>query len=149
MGWSEKFNQITKTAVTKSKEVAEITKLNMEINSAEQKIRELATQIGLIVADQKLLADNEPVAALTAQIEALRETIAMAQGTIRGIKNLDVCPNCGAQVSRTSRFCDKCGHPMERPEPEEPAQAPVCPACGAPLEPEAAFCSNCGTKLSG
>lgn len=148
MGWSEKINQITKTAVTKSKEVAEITKLNMEINTAEQKIRELAAQIGLIVADQKLLAEHEPVAALTAQIEALRETVAKAQGTIRGIKNLDVCPSCGAQVSRTSRFCDKCGHPMERSEPAQ-AEDAVCPACGAPLEPEAAFCSNCGAKVSG
>ena len=64
MGWGDKFNQLTKTAVSKSKEVAEITRLNMEISSSEQKMKELAAQIGMIVAGQSLLSDHEEIAGL-------------------------------------------------------------------------------------
>ncbi|MFR7478286.1 MAG: zinc-ribbon domain-containing protein [Acutalibacteraceae bacterium] len=53
------------------------------------------------------------------------------------------------QHGRTSsRFCDKCGAPVEVPVPAQaPAPAgPVCVNCGAPLEPGALFCGNCGTR---
>ena len=71
MGWGDKLNQITKSAVSKSKEVAEITRLNMEISSNEQKIKELAAQIGMIVAEQQLLPENEEIAGAADKIRSL------------------------------------------------------------------------------
>ena len=144
MGWGDKFNQITKSAVSKSKEMAEITRLNMEISNNEQKLKELAVQVGMSVVDRKLLAE------LTVQIETLHEAITKNQSLIQEIRNINICANCGAEVSRTSKFCDKCGNPMDRSALEASAASavPVCPECGEQLEPGALFCTNCGTKLS-
>lgn len=149
MGWSDKLNQITKSAVSKSKEMAEITRLNLEINSNEQEIKELAARIGMQVAEQHLLEDNEEIAGLSGQIAKLQENIAKNQATIRDIRNINICANCGAEVSRASNFCDKCGSPMNRSVLEESiaSAAPTCPSCGEQLEPGALFCTNCGTKL--
>ena len=150
MGWGDKLNQITKSAVSKSKEMAEITRLNMENSSSEQKIKELAVQIGTLVVDQQLLMDNVQVAEWAAQIAKLREAVAKNQETIREIRNINICSHCGAEVSRTSKFCDKCGSPMDRSVLEESmaAAVPTCPNCGERLEPGALFCTNCGTKVS-
>ena len=150
MGWGDKLNQITKSAVSKSKEMAEITRLNMENSSSEQKIKELAVQIGTLVVDQQLLMDNVQVAEWAAQIAKLREAVAKNQETIREIRNINICSNCGAEVSRTSKFCDTCGSPMARSVLEESmaAAVPTCPNCGERLEPGALFCTNCGTKVS-
>ena len=150
MGWGDKLNQITKSAVSKSKEMAEITRLNMENSSSEQKIKELAVQIGTLVVDQQLLMDNVQVGEWAAQIAKLREAVAKNQETIREIRNINICSNCGAEVSRTSKFCDKCGSPMDRSVLEESmaAAVPTCPNCGERLEPGALFCTNCGTKVS-
>ena len=125
MGWGDKLNQITKSAVSKSKEMAEITRLNMENSSSEQKIKELAVQIGTLVVDQQLLMDNVQVAEWAAQIAKLREAVAKNQETIREIRNINICSNCGAEVSRTSKFCDKCGSPMDRSVLEESMAAAV------------------------
>lgn len=150
MGWGDKLNQMTKSAVSKSKEMAEITRLNMEISNNEQKVKELAAQIGLCVVDQALLLDNEEIAGLSAQIGTLRDAIAKNRCTIQDIRNINICSNCGAEVSRSSKFCDKCGSSMDRSVLETSAASaiPTCPSCGEQLEPGALFCTNCGTKLS-
>ena len=151
MGIGDKFNQFTKSAVSKSKEMAEITKLNMEIKSCEQKIRELSLQVGLNVVERRLLEEDEQIGAMFAQIDGLRETISKDQDMIQAIKNINVCPNCGAEVSRSSNFCDKCGTPMNRSVvTEEPVANPprTCPSCGEQVEEGALFCTNCGAKLS-
>ena len=149
MGWSDKLSQITKSAVSKSKEMAEITRLNLEINSNEQEIKELAARIGMQVAEQHLLEDNQEIAGLSEQIAKLQENIVKNQTAIQDIRNINICANCGAEVSRTSNFCDKCGSPMNRSVKEDSTASvtPTCPNCGEQLEPGALFCANCGTKL--
>jgi len=150
MSWGDKFNQMTKSAISKSKEMAEITRLNMEISNYEQKIKELATQIGMSIVERELLTDDEQIAEAATQIKKLQESIAKNQTTIRDIRNINICANCGAEVSRTSKFCDKCGSPMDRTVLETSAASavPTCPACGEKLESGALFCTNCGAKLS-
>lgn len=150
MNWGDKFNQMTKSAISKSKEMAEITRLNMEISNYEQKMKELAAQIGMDVVERQLLADDEQIAELASQIRKLQESILKDQATIQDIRNINICANCGAEVSRTSKFCDKCGSPMDRTVLETSAASavPTCPSCGEKLEAGALFCTNCGTKLS-
>ena len=51
-----------------------------------------------------------------------------------------ICSGCGAMLSPDSKFCNKCGSPMEKPEPT------VCKQCGAALNPDSKFCSVCGSQ---
>lgn len=149
-GWGEKFSKMTQTAVSKSKDVAEITKLTLNNNSLESEITSVSNQIGEYVVANNLLADDEIVGQKLNQIEELRAAIAANEAKIREIKNINVCPVCGAEVPMTSNFCDKCGAPMKKDEPVVEEEAPVvervCVKCGTALESGAVFCPNCGEK---
>lgn len=48
-----------------------------------------------------------------------------------------VCPNCKAQLSADTKFCDHCGTKLSR----------KCPNCGAEVKQNSVFCSECGEKL--
>lgn len=52
-------------------------------------------------------------------------------------KNFDVCPSCGHNNLKGSKFCSECGKPMKK----------TCPDCNAEVENTAHFCPNCGRKL--
>ncbi len=49
------------------------------------------------------------------------------------------CPSCHTETPEQSRFCYRCGHPMQKQN--------VCPSCSKDLPTEAKFCMHCGTKL--
>lgn len=148
-GWGEKLNKMTQTAISKSKEMAEVTKLNMEINSFNQNIKEIYNKVGEYVLTNGLLADDTAVAEFAEQVAAIKANIAANQEKLLEVKNIYVCPGCGAEVPRTSKFCDKCGKEMPKVTEAEAEAAPaptVCKSCGTQLEAGALFCGNCGTK---
>ena len=43
--WSEKLNQMTQSAISKSKEVAGVAKLNVEISSLNQSVKNIYTEV--------------------------------------------------------------------------------------------------------
>ena len=147
-GWGEKFNKVTLSAISKGKEVAGITKLNMEISSLNQALKEAQAQVGAYVMEQELFAEDETVAQLCEKARKVQADIAADQEKLKALKNVQICPACGAEVPRTSKFCNKCGTPITQPVPvpvAEEEQA-FCGECGAPLEKGAVFCANCGAK---
>lgn len=149
--WKEKVGNFAQNAVAKSKEVAETTRLSMEINSLEGKVKENWTKLGeYLLGNLELLpANDEFVADIVAAVGELNAKIEQNRQQIAAIKNANVCPNCGADVGSTSKFCASCGTPIERGAPQVEAEpANVCPDCGEPLAADAVFCVNCGKKLN-
>ncbi len=150
--WSEKFNKMTQSAISKSKEVAEVTKLNLEISGFNQDLKELYTKAGQYVLENGIGAGDETLEDLAAQMLAIKNSIAADEEKIRAVKNINICPKCGASVSRSSRFCDQCGAemvvavPQEETAAEEAPAGSVCKNCGAPIEEGALFCGSCGAK---
>ncbi|NLH96414.1 MAG: zinc ribbon domain-containing protein [Clostridiaceae bacterium] len=151
----KKVGEAAQAAAKKSSELVEITKLNASINSEEDKIQKLYSQIGKTIFEnfeQTGTADDavkEACVQITehmANIKAYREKIA----ELKGIKS---CINCGAEMERTQLFCGKCGTKNELPQDDTAAPAaeqpakPTCPSCNAEVGEGAAFCTNCGTKL--
>lgn len=58
------------------------------------------------------------------------------------------CPQCGAVVSATDKFCMNCGASLAREDVPAPVYNPnTCPACGNPVDPSFKFCMICGHKL--
>jgi hypothetical protein len=49
------------------------------------------------------------------------------------------CKQCGTENDNSSKFCDKCGHPL--------SQEVSCVTCGQPLKPGAKYCGKCGAKI--
>lgn len=148
-GWKESVGRFAQNAVSKSKEMAEITRLNMEISNQEQRLRELYGQLGQYLVENADLvpADRQDAQALLQEVAQVKAGIEASKATLLEVRNVNICPGCGAEVSRSSKFCPSCGAQMDRSVMERLNQAPVCPSCGAELEPGAAFCGNCGAKL--
>ena len=57
---------------------------------------------------------------------------------------LVICPNCGARVPATSKFCPECGKTLTPPA----AGAMTCPNCGKSISAGSKFCPECGKKLA-
>ena len=107
--WSEKLNQMTQSAISKSKEVAGVTKLNVEIGTLNQNLKNIYTEVGRYVLEKGLLKEDETVAEWASKAAGLKADIEMNTSRIRDLKNVSICPGCGAEVPRTSKFCGKCG----------------------------------------
>lgn len=152
MAWADftkKLSQTTQDASDKMKKMAEISRLNSEINSAEDRIRGICNEVGAYVVNNNLYTEDKMIADAHERIRAIREQTAANQAKVYELKGMVPCKKCGNMVSTSSRFCDKCGAPVEVPTPVSQPQAPagpVCVNCGAPLEPGAMFCGNCGTR---
>lgn len=145
-GWGDKFSRMTQSAVSKSKELAEITKLNLNISNSEEEIKAVHRNIGAYVAEHQLLREDEYICGQLEKAEELKNLIEENKKKIQDIRNINICPVCKAEVSRSSKFCDKCGAPMDRSmiNPDKPVR--LCPECGTEIPEDAAFCGNCGAK---
>ena len=52
------------------------------------------------------------------------------------------CPNCGAEIADTSKFCKKCGEKIENP-------IKICPKCQTKVSNDSTFCDSCGYNFEG
>jgi DNA-directed RNA polymerase subunit RPC12/RpoP len=149
----KKIGETAQAAAKKSSEIVEVTKLNANVSSEEDKIQKLYTQMGKAVYQKFSETGNtedylkeacEQIVAHEQNIKALKEKIA----EVKGIKT---CIGCGAEMERAQIFCSKCGTKNDiaqaASEAAAAAPAPACPSCGTPVVPGSAFCTNCGTKL--
>lgn len=53
------------------------------------------------------------------------------------------CPQCGASVAATEKYCPKCTADLSLRVPDE------CPNCESEIAPGEKFCPNCGMQLAG
>ena len=60
--WREKLNQAAQNTISKSKEVAEIAKLNVEIGSSNQSMKNIYTEVGKYVLENGLLSEARDAA---------------------------------------------------------------------------------------
>lgn len=148
----KKVGEAAQAAAKKSGELVEITKLNVNIGSEEDKIQKLYTQIGKTVyekygasgvADSDVKDNCEAIKVHEQNIKALRDKI-------QEVKNVKSCTSCGAEMDKGQLFCSKCGAKNEvtQSQEEETHQDSLsCAACGSTLAAGSAFCTNCGAKV--
>lgn len=60
--------------------------------------------------------------------------------------NIQICDNCGTELSPEVKFCPYCGKAVE--VKEEKPSFNFCPSCGSQLDQGQKFCPNCGFNLS-
>ena len=155
MAFFENLGKAAQAAAKKSGELVEVTKLNVNINSEEDKIQKLYAQIGESiyekysasgVTEDEVKETCETIKVHEQNIKALRDKIA----EIRGTKQ---CVSCGAELEKNQIFCSRCGTKNDTApaaaseESAQQAAAETCPACGAALTAGSAFCTGCGAKI--
>ena len=102
-----------KVVADKAKEMADVTRLKVQISSEESKIKEAYLQIGRLFCNrdmgevpEEFIPYVQIVANSKAQIENLK-------GQISDVKGIKICPECGAENPLDATFCSACGSKVE------------------------------------
>ncbi|MGI6124152.1 MAG: zinc-ribbon domain-containing protein, partial [Acetivibrionales bacterium] len=93
----------------KGKDVIEITKLNSQINSEKDKIKDFYVKIGEEVYKAYATGQTSNYDEICGQIKQVEDTINELTAKVLELKNAAKCPNCGAEVAKETTFCSKCG----------------------------------------
>lgn len=110
----EAVTGVTKTAVDKSNELVEVTKIKLAMRDAENEVEKLFREIGEAVYNASK-SEVDPSEVITSNCEAItakNNELAEMRQKLREFKNISVCPSCGCEVPTDSAFCNKCGEKM-------------------------------------
>lgn len=107
--WRDRLSQAAQNVASKSKEVAGIAKLNLENSTLNQNIKNIQTEVGAYVLEKGLLMEDSSVAEWASRVASLKAELESNSERIHDLKNVSICPGCGSEVSRESKFCPKCG----------------------------------------
>ena len=138
---TQKAAAVTDKAVHQAKNFTEQVKLRNQISEAQSTITDCYTQIGKQYAAAHSEDFDEAYAPMMAAIVGANRQIASLQEQLRDLKEVALCPKCGAEVDREAAFCSACGAEMPKPAPVEaevvtddaPAEE-TAPAAEAPAE---------------
>jgi len=112
MSFGEKIDTMKRVVIRKGKDYKKITKLNEEIVGFQQDINDILVEIGEYVIENELFNDDVNIQEWMLQIVLVREKMEQKREKILEIKNVSICPRCGAEYPRNSKRCAKCGNEM-------------------------------------
>lgn len=138
-----------KDIAKKARDYADISKLNTQISSEEEIIRNTYSAIGEKYFEQNRTNQEDSFHTEFQTILDSMQKILELRKEITAIRGVTVCPNCGAEISAGACFCPGCGKKAEENIVSDTVEAPGadhCPSCGSPLRPDALFCGKCGLK---
>jgi len=108
---TKKVTETAKVAATKANDIVEVTKLNLSIAAEEDKIKKIYAEVGKAVYDA-YAAGKETADFLKdycKRIEDIEKNIKEMKDKILEMKNLKICPGCGAELEGDVNYCPKCG----------------------------------------
>lgn len=147
----KKLSQAGQGALQKTKEMADIARLNSLVADEEKHLNNNYYQIGKLYA--QLHSDNcedcfsSYISAVNESLKKIDDLKTQLQ-TLRAVAK---CPKCGAEVSTSSMFCNACGTAMPKASekaPVQPADSVKCNNCGSFVNKNMKFCTSCGTPMS-
>lgn len=132
---ANKTEEITKTIGEKAEAALEIQKLTSLVGKEETKIESTYKKMGKMVWEKSQNCDCLPdefkeeceaIKASLAAIDDLKFKIANIKATaFNGDEPKTTCPNCGAAVGISAKFCSECGSKMEPVETAKTVEAEV------------------------
>ena len=137
---TQKAAAVTDKAIHQAKNFTEQVKLRNQISEAQSTITDCYTQIGKQYAAAHSEDFDEAYAPMMAAIAGANRQIASLQKQLRDLKEVALCPKCGAEVDREAAFCSACGAEMPKPAPVEAevvtddTPAEEAPVAEAPVE---------------
>ena len=145
--FTRRFSSVARSVTEKSKEGAEVTRLNGELKASAEALERLYARYGrLCYLRLSGGGDAEAEEALAVRIRAAElqlEELTRARDAAREFKR---CQSCGAVHPKEAKFCSACGKrlPDEAPKPEPAAEGEYCQSCGAMREGGEPRCPVCG-----
>jgi len=117
----DEAGNLTRSAVTKSSDFVDQTKLNFAIKELENKIEDAYIKIGEYVFKQSQAGANVTgeIKENCELIEKLLKESAEIKKEIAISKNAQLCGGCGKYVSKQSKFCPECGMKLQEDKTED------------------------------
>ncbi len=145
--FGKRATQAGQSAVRKTKNVTDITRLNSLINETERTIRATYTQIGELYVNLHAKDPEEKFRYLVNTVSQCQANIQEYQLQIDDIKGVRRCTVCGAEIPKNAAFCSACGTPV--PKVGVPSEEMIqCPHCGATVLKRMKFCIYCGKPVA-
>ena len=144
-----KLSQFGQSVSNKSREVSEGMRLSSAIKAEEEKQNNLYREVGKYYFENCAANAEGQLKVLCDQIVASMELTSQYKQQQNVLKGMVSCPNCGAQISANSGFCNVCGSKIEKqvsPAPQ-PGAGKICPKCQKTVESDALFCTFCGNQF--
>ena len=86
MGLFDKAKELSNAALSKGKDLAEITKLNIDITTLEAKINEAKKNIGNVIVSNNIEIDNAEIKDEISKINDLKNEIQSKKGMIEELQ---------------------------------------------------------------
>lgn len=145
-----KISDASRSAVEKTKDLAEITRLNSVIKENETQLDALYSELGEAYYKShcndkapEFVSDIKKISALIRETDECRESILE-------LKGLAKCPYCGAEFSADEAQCPECGKAVPRAAEkitDGDGDRLICSVCGYHMRPGSNFCIMCGTPV--
>ena len=146
----KQVTHVARSVSEKSKEGAEVTRLNAELKAARDALDELYRRYGKVCYDIGTGLDvGDEAGDLVVRIRAALLQVEELAAQRDAAQEVRRCPGCGMAHSAQARYCSACGRklPEDAPKPEPVAVGEYCPACGAAREDGEKVCPVCGAAF--
>lgn len=111
-----KAKAVAKTGSENVKKATDKAKIKKDISTAEAEINKIYVEIGKQYVEELKVTPNEAYTEKVDAIAAFEKQIEESKKALSELEDKVACTNCGAYVSKDSKFCDKCGTKIEIPE---------------------------------
>lgn len=108
------ISSLADKGVSKTKELKDTAKYTMDIKNTETAISQAYREIGKAYYEAHK-ADAETEFEQIGEISELLEELQQLKAKRDEVRGVMKCPNCGAQVKESDRFCTSCGVKLEKP----------------------------------
>ena len=144
-GISKKLSQTGQEAIKKTKELAEITKINSQMSDEEKKLNKLYMKLGQLYYQMHKDQPDAVYVDICQAIGGCLQNINRYEMMLNEIKGIKRCESCQTEMPDTSSFCQTCGNKLK--DERETIVSTICPECGMENGANANTCIKCGKLL--
>ena len=141
---SKTVTEVSQKTIAKAKELADTSRLNSMISEEEKVIANQYFQIGKLYVSVHKDDFEDDFAGMIGAIAEAEAKIKDFKMQIQGIKGVQRCEKCGAEVPNGAAFCSSCGATMPRIRVPVSNDCIKCENCGAEVKKGMRFCTSCG-----
>ncbi len=144
----KKISQAGHEAVEKTKDMAEITRLNSVIKEKNEQADEIFRKLGEAYFNRHRNDAEPALKPMVAELISVKNVIAESENAVAEIKGVRRCPHCDEEVEDGLTVCPYCHKAMPKADaPITDENRIICPKCGYPMKQGSNFCIMCGTPV--